>query len=176
MPWELTIVNYDGKPPRLASESLESKCLPLGTLDEVRAHISSVLPETEWLTEPPLIEIMKQTGSDSWKEWDPEMIASASRSKLKGYYENGGLFLEMYGFEQDGPLRYLLMEVRGDANPIPTLRTLCNPNGWSAHEMCRDAQFLDLDGDRHDRWSVWERFRNFAIGRARRASKDGGAT
>lgn len=176
MPWELTIVNYDGKPPRFASESLEEKFLPLGSLDEVRIHISTVLPETEWITEPPLIEIMKRTGSDSWKEWDPEMIASASHPKLKAYYDNGGLSLEMYGFEQDGPLRYLLVEVRGDANPIPTLRALCVPNGWSAHEMCRNAEFLDLAGDTHGRWSAWERFRNFAIDHGRRNSGDDRAT
>ncbi len=172
MPWELTIVNYDGEPPRFVADSNRDRHLPLGTLEEVRAYISSVLPKTQWVTEPPLIEIMKRSGSDSWKEWDAESIASASRPKLKAHYEADGVSFEMYGFDQNGPVQYFLLEVRGDQNPIPTLRTLCSPKGWSAHEMCRGAEFLDLNLDRQGRWSVWEKFRDFAIGRARRRSGD----
>lgn len=172
MPWELKIINYDGVPPRLVADSSREKHLTLGTLDEVRAHISSALPRTEWVTEPPLIEFMKRNGSDSWKEWDTDSIASASRPKLKAYYENDGMFFEMYGFDQDCPVQYFLLEVRGDEDPIPTLRALCSPKGWSAHEMCRDAEFLDLDKDKQGRWSVWKNFRNFAIGHGRQTSGD----
>ena len=166
MPWELTLVKYDGEPPRRVSDASRDRYLAMGTLEEVQQHISSVLPATEWVKEPSPIEVMKHGGSDSWKDWDDEMIASASQRKLKGYFLRDDLSLEIYGFEQEGPLRYVLVEVRGEGDAISTLRALCCPVGWSAHDMSRDAAFIDLTGSGNTRWSFWKRFRDFAIGRA----------
>jgi hypothetical protein len=162
MPWELTLVNYDGKPPRFRKDADERRELPLGTLEEVRKHISTVLPEIEWSVEPPLIEMMKATGSNLWEDWDEEMKAAASIPKLQAVYYRENLSIEMFGFEQNGPLRFVLMDVRGSDNPIPILRKLCEPRGWSFAEMSKDGEFLDLSGN-DTRWDNWQHYLNYAI-------------
>jgi hypothetical protein len=160
MPWELTIVNYDGAPPRLYEDRDKSRERPLGTLDEVRQHISDALPGTEWNVEPPLIEAMKATGCDLWKDWDELLIATCSQPTLKAYYQGCGFHFEMYGFGQadDGPIRHILLNVRGIGNPIPALRALCAPKGWCAAEAgCKDAKFLDFDAEEAE----WRRVRDY---------------
>jgi hypothetical protein len=141
------MVNYDGKPPRFRKDADERRELPLGTLDEVRNHISTVLPEIKWSVEPPLIEMMK---------------AAASIPKLQAVYYRANLSIEMFGFEQNGPLRFVLMDVRGSDNPIPILRKLCEPRGWSFAEMSKDGEFLDLSGN-DKRWDNWQHYLNYAI-------------
>lgn len=164
MPWELVVVNYEGKPPRLYQDSDKTRQLPLGTLDEVRKHISTVFPGTEWREEPPLIDLMKASGSTSWKSWDKETIAAASKPKLRAVYGHGNLFFEMFGFEQDGPLRFVLLDIRGQENPLPLLRKLCEPKGWSLAEMGKDGEFLDFTGSSaEDKWNSWQLFLQQAI-------------
>jgi hypothetical protein len=163
MPWELTIVNYDGKPPRLYVHADKARQLPLGTLEEVRKHLSAVLPALEWYEDPPLIEMMKAAGSNLWETWDERTIASASRPKLRALYQEDELSLEMFGFEQDAPLHFVLLDVRGRKNPIPILRALCEPKGWSLAEMGKDGEFLDLSGNADRKWDDWQRFLKSAI-------------
>jgi hypothetical protein len=162
MPWELVILNYDGNPPRYRTEADKSRELPLGTLDEVREHLSSVLPALEWYEDPPLIEMMKANGSDLWKHWDEAMIAHASLPKLRALFQDGELSLELFGFEQDGPLRFVLLDVRGGKNPMPILRALCEPRGWSLAEMGKDGEFLDF-ASADKKWDDWQRYLNYAI-------------
>lgn len=165
MPWELEIIKYDGPVPRLRADADETRFLPMGTVDDVRAYISETLPDTEWRVEPPLLEVMKASGSDTWKHWDESMIESASQPKLKAFYEAENLYIEIFGFDQIGLLRYLLMEVRGEGDPLPVLPSLCQPAGWSVADMCKDATFLDLDSTSNPRWGKWRRFLSFAIGK-----------
>jgi hypothetical protein len=163
MPWELVVLNYDGQPPRHYKDSDKNRELPLGTLDEVREHISTVLHGTEWHEEPPLIELMKATGSTSWLTWDPDWIANASKPRLKAIYQEGDLWFEMFGFEQEGPLRSLLLDVRGNQNPLPLLRRLVEPTGWSIAEMGKDGEFLDFREATQERWNGWSRFLSDAL-------------
>lgn len=163
MPWELTIVNYDGTPPRLFKDADEARELPMGTLDEVRKYISEVLPGTEWHEEPPLLEMMKASGSELWKDWDQQMIAFASMPKWRAIYQDGGLSFDMFGFEHDGPVKHFLIDVRGSENPIPALQVLCDTTGWSVAEMGKDGEFLDLDGAAGERWNQWRDYLNRAI-------------
>ena len=166
MPWELVVVKYDGKPPRLQRDSDKNRQLPLGTLDEVRDHISSLLPGIEWHVEPSLIEMMKANGSGLWKNWDERMIADASKPKLKATLIRDDMSFEMFGFEQDGPLRFFLLDVRGRENPLPLLRALCETKGWSIAEMGKDGEYLDLTGSSaQDRWDGWQRYLSAAINR-----------
>jgi hypothetical protein len=168
MPWELEIIKYDGPVPRLRADVDETRLLPLGTVEDVRAHVSETLPAIEWQVEPPLIEVLKASGSDSWKHWDESTIESASQPTLKACYELEDLYIEIFGFKQASPLRYLLMEVRGEGDPLPVLRALCKPTGWSVADMCKDAVFLDLDSTTNPRWEKWRRFLGFAMGKANR--------
>jgi hypothetical protein len=163
MPWELCVLDYDGKPPRLYTDSDKSRNRPLGTLDAVRLHISTVFLRTEWFEEPPLIEILKANGDTSWTNWDPQMIAEASKRKLKAVYEHGETTLEMFGFEQVEPLRFFLLDVRGHDDPIPLLRLLCEPKGWSVAEMGKDGEFLDFTASAETRWNGWLAFLNHAL-------------
>jgi hypothetical protein len=164
MPWELVVYHYGGPPPRLQKDADKKRQLPLGSLNEVRKHISTVLPGTEWYEDPPLIEMMKAAGNTSWETWDQQMIADASKPKLKSVYRHGNVTFEMFGFEQDGPLCYVLLDVRGCDNPLPLLRALCAPKGWSIAEMGKDGEFLDLDGPHAEKcWNNWQRFLDSAI-------------
>ena len=163
MPWELTILKYDGEPPRMRRDAQKERELPLGTLAEVKGHITEVMPGTEWYEEPSLIEIMKMTGSDTWKDWDDEMIAASSEPKIKAHFESGDTSFEMFGFEADGPIRHFLMDIRGNDNPISTLRALCLPKRWSVAEMSRDGEFLALSGNSDSRWNAWLGFLGAAI-------------
>ena len=163
MPWELTLLKYDGVPPRFRRDADAQRELPLGTLHEVRNHISNALPGTAWYEELPLIEMMKANGSESWKTWDKEMIESASMPKLKAVYNAGGVCFEMFGFSQVGPLKHVLMEIRGNENPIPALRSLCDPKNWSVVEEGTEPEFIRLDGEAIDRWNKWQKYLNVAI-------------
>jgi hypothetical protein len=163
MPWELCVLDYDGKPPRLYKDSDKSRKRPLGTLDAVRLHISTVFRGTEWFEEPPLIELLKTNGDTSWKSWDPEMIADASKTKLKAVYDHGETTLEMFGFEQVEPLTFFLLDVRGRNDPIQLLRMLCEPKGWLVAEMGMDGEFLDLIASGEKRWNGWLAFLNHAL-------------
>jgi hypothetical protein len=162
MPWELSLINYDGKPPRLRTDEDERRKLPLGTLDEVRDHISSVWPETTWTVEPPLLEMMKASGNDLWKHWSEEMVAYASESKLRGLYQGAGFTVELFGFEQHTPLRFLLLDVRGRGNPIPVLKALCEPKGWCIAEMGKDGEYLNF-ATAEKKWDKWQRYLSAAI-------------
>lgn len=155
MPWELEIRKYDGQIPRKRSEADSNRFLPLGAVEEVRLHLSKVLPTLEWEEEPPLLEILKASGSDLWKDWDEELLTSASRPKLKAYYESENLSIEFYGFDQPGELQYLLLDVRGEGNPLPLLKKICQPLCWSIADFRRDAEFINLDQTDSPRWRNW---------------------
>ena len=116
-----------------------------------------------------MIEMMKTNGNDSWKSWDKEMIAWSSTPKLNALYESGDVCLEMYGFRKDGPLTFIHVDVRGCGNPIPALRSLCGPRGWSVAERCKDGEFLDLAGASEKRWNEWQEYLKFALEQAERS-------
>lgn len=75
--------------------------------------------------EPPLLEIMKASGLTLLEDWDGAMIADASKPKLRAVYQRANLSIEIFGFEQSGPLCFVLLEVRGRDNPLPELRKIC---------------------------------------------------
>jgi len=163
MPWELAVIKYDGQPPRLQKDASESRKRPLGSLDKVRQHISESLPGVEWHEEPPLIDMMKASGSKLWEDWDAEMIAHASQPTLTAVYRSGGVILEIYGFKENDPVGSILVDVRGDGNPIPALKAICEPKGWTIVEMGEDGEFLDLSGPATARWNAWQQYLNAAI-------------
>jgi hypothetical protein len=112
--------------------------------------------------EPPLLEIMKASGLTLLEDWDGAMIADASKPKLRAVYQRANLSIEIFGFEQSGPLCFVLLEVRGRDNPLPELRKICQTKNWSLAEMCEDGEFLGLSVA-DERWKNWQRYLNFAI-------------
>jgi hypothetical protein len=166
MPWEITLVNYEGNPALSYRAPDRPEPLPLGSKQSVVERISSCVPELEWYEEPPMTEMIQRFPDHPFREllasWPEEMRARASRPKLRAIYDQGDLSMELYGFDED-PLKFLCIEVRGNDDPLPLLRRLCVPNGWSVVDDA-DGSFLDLSTDRAGGWERFRNWRDTAIG------------
>jgi hypothetical protein len=143
MPWEVTIVNYAGKPPRSYYAPARPEPLPLGDSSNVIHRISATLPELKWVTEPPLpLEILAKYPS--------EIRERMSRPTLRAGYACGGFSFELYGFGEE-PVMCLHSEFRGEGDPLPWLYRLCHPNQWSAVADC-DGSFVEFGKNGAARW------------------------
>lgn len=156
MPWEVTIVNYAGKPPRSYYAPSRPDPLPLGDSTQVIQRVSAVLPELRWEEEQPL---------------PPEIIAkypvavrmSMSRSRLKAGYACDGFTFDLYGFGEE-PTMCLHCEFRGAGDPLPWLYRLCHPHQWSVVADC-DGSFVEFGKNGAARWRFFRRWTKFVNAR-----------
>jgi hypothetical protein len=148
MPWEITIRQADNG--------------PLGDLSATRKKIMTALPATQFYREPS----------------GPEKIAAAAAKGIvfpdvirkhleqrpateQALFEGDGYSIELYGFEGQ-PLQMLLLEVRGDGNPMPALAAICRPNGWIVIDNA-SGKPVDLDAVTAAAWDAFQAFRDRAI-------------
>jgi hypothetical protein len=159
MPWELTVRS------KLADPLSNSKDWPLlGQGDEVRLRISESRPEVRWRREPSFIEQHEGLPEDHpIRRFIADLTAEqrewSSRPQLKGLYEGEGFTLEF--FCRDGSIQFFQIDVRGGGNPVPTLASLCKPNGWAIQEVT--GKVVDLDLPSSDSWEAFVAWRDRAI-------------
>lgn len=158
MPWDITIVNYAGNPPRSYHAADRPALEPLGSRDDVIRSIREALPELAWGESggfPP--EILAK--------FPPEIAAIIAKPKLRAVYDTDELYLNLYGFEQE-PIGYLHAEVRGTGNPVPLLARLCAGRFWSVVSDT-DGSFVDLTAASAPQWDGFQAYRDRAIGDTR---------
>ena len=92
MPWEVTIVNYEGRPPANFRADGRPDPKSLGSRSEVVQIIKTALPELEW----------GQTGNlppEILEAFSPDIRAMMSTPRLKAAYDGEDFSFELYGFE-----------------------------------------------------------------------------
>jgi hypothetical protein len=138
MHWHLHISSSDGR--------------PLGTRDEVVAQISTALPGLRWAEGPSSFDELGNIPGHPFLglPWTAEQRAVFSLPKLTGTYDSGDFGLEIGGLECC-PLTSFSVTVHGEGNPLPALRNVCQPAGWSVVDEA--GQRLDLDD------AAWESYR-----------------
>jgi hypothetical protein len=118
MPWHLAVV---------ASEDRL-----LGTRDEVVARISAALPGMRWAEGPSSFDELGSIPNHPFLQmpWTEEQRTVFSLPKLTGTYDGEDFGLEVRGLETCPLTSFSVME-SGEGNPLPALRKVCRPGGWS---------------------------------------------
>ena len=164
MPWAVLITLPHEEPP--------------GSRNEVVSRMGAALPAIHWETEPPLIDRMKEVPEHLLPQvegfvarWSESERAYNSTSHLKGYFSEGEVWIEFFGFENE-PIRFFYADVRGNGNPIPALAAICLPNGWTAIDFSENKQIDLVSGDA----SGWEGFRQYRDDAIKRVRESEGKT
>lgn len=153
MPWEVTIKKANDE--------------ALGSQQEVIDRIKAAIPTIQWWVEPPMMEKIKDMPDHPFHKliptWSAETQAYMSKPHLRGALENGELYIEFQGFEQD-PVRFINLEVRGNGNPMPPLAAICLPSGWMVIDL--ENNEVDLAAGDAASWESFRQYRDHAIGKA----------
>jgi hypothetical protein len=142
MGWELTIYGDAGKPAR-----------PLGTRERVCAHFASRLRGMKLAPEPQAFaQHMRAKLKEAGLTYHP---------KLEGCYETPGLTIE-FSWIDDEVVSDISANVRGNGDPLPTLRSLCAGTPWVVVE---DASGKDILGAAAPSggWTRFKRWRDWCI-------------
>lgn len=143
MPWEIVVVR-----------SPTNDKVPLGERDSVIDAVNSALPGVVLKDPgPPPAEILATLS---------EMMREAfMRPQLTALYHNDSVTIEFYALDLPQIL-YLCGNVRGNGNPIPVLRRLCVPNGWSVVSSYNQA-VVDLSADTSPDWETFSGYREICF-------------
>jgi len=140
MSWGVTIV----KDPN-------DKSVRLGSRQEVIDAFAKCTPSIELfkpdVPPPEMLAIM------------PEILReSALRADLEAIFDDEEQDVYLHFYCSDEPeIRFVNAEVQGDGNPMPILKALCLPNGWSL--LDENGPQIDLDAETA---RGWEKFRSFS--------------
>lgn len=147
MSGDLTILNYTGNPPTTKRDIDDAALRPLGTMSDLRALLIAQFPDIEWESTPSLLSIVKQSGSESWRDWSPEELAHRSQPSVSAHSHNDEFMISFYGLPVDhaADVKHLLVEMHAAGNPYRPLKVLCSSNGWVAVGPNPDDQFIDFD-------------------------------
>lgn len=116
MPWEISFIR--------GSRPGEQ---PLGARDIVVEKLSRVLPPAQ-LRPPPHIP------DDVRSRMPPTVIEAMSRRVLETEFDHPDLLIQFYCADSD-PIQELHAEVRGEGDPIPVLKAICESTGWSVWDI-----------------------------------------
>lgn len=146
MAGDLTILNYRGTLPTYNRDVRKADTKPLGTARKVKAEIERYIPDIEWEREPPLLELLQLSGAEVGREWDAEMLASASIPTQNGHCHTEQLSLSFCSLpvEDDAMVSSLAVVMRAVGNPYVALWDLCKANGWVAIGPNPDDEFVDF--------------------------------
>jgi formate hydrogenlyase regulatory protein HycA len=125
---------------------------PLGTRDEVVAHISAALPGLRWAKGPSSFDELNSIPNHPFLQlpWSDEQRAVFSLPKLTGTYDGENFGLEIRGLESC-PLTTFPVTVSGEGNPLPALRKVCQPE-WALVDEAGES--LDLNADASSEWAA----------------------
>jgi hypothetical protein len=143
MPWELTIV---GSPT--------DEKIPLGPRQLIIDAVAKILPGTV-LQRPPL------PPQDFLDSLSPTVRDAFTRPQLEAAYEVDKLSFEFHTWDFPN-IPFLCVNVRGEGNPLPVLRKLCVPNGWTVVSGS-DKSAVDLEADTAIQWDAFREFRDDAF-------------
>lgn len=168
MSGDLSIVKYKNAPPARRSEMRQEETLSLGSLSEIKTILERQFPEIEWEMEPSLLSILQKSGSDLWKDWDEEMLASASRPRLVGHVDTDDLLVRFHSLPTDdeAEVPYLLVELHSVGNPYIALGSLCEQNGWVAVGPNPEDEFIDFE-QAIKSWEDWQQNEDQSLEEAR---------
>jgi hypothetical protein len=101
MSWDVMVLNFGGKPPKVLDDLPEDQsAAPLGAAEDVRHAITVALPAVDW-------------SDPNWGIYTCEEFS---------FEFNTG---------KDDPIESLMVHVRGSGHPIPSLLKFAVPNNWS---------------------------------------------
>lgn len=149
MPWEITIRRRDGA--------------SLGELEQVRERIQSAVPAIEFFDCPSGAEQIAAAAAAGFEF--PEIIRANLQSKpatQEAQYETEEISIHFYGFESQ-PLESFYGEVRGNGNPMPVLKALCESNAWVVVNGA-NGELVDLSAMEAEGWTDFQAFLERAIG------------
>jgi hypothetical protein len=154
---EISILKYAGTPPSKNAEIVSDQIVSLGTVRELKTILERHSPLIEWEIEPSLLFMMQQSGSNLWRDWDAELLASRSHPRLNGHIHSDSLSLSILSLstDEEADVSSLLVEVRSVGNPYKVLQTLCEENGWIAYRLNPNDELVDF-AKTNEEWEDWQ--------------------
>jgi hypothetical protein len=117
MPWTILITRTDGE--------------PLGDVDTVRAAIGRQLPQTKFWRDPSGADMAAFLPAEH-RQFFMQLVGHIPADE-RGLYEKDSFTLELFLGSQP-VVKSITVDVRGDGNPLPALRRLCEPLVWRVRE------------------------------------------
>ena len=126
---------------RSKSNPLDASATPLGICQAVREAIDRCLGEVAWVVEPSMLEMMEKSPEQLRAQgWSEELIEQSRFENCYGYLEATGLQFHFSEMDHD-PLMQLQVEVEGDGDPLPAIRSLCKECDWEAARLNAEMQW-----------------------------------
>ena len=144
MPWTIFISSKDGS--------------QLGEFNSIREKIKEKYPQTKFWREPSGKEKMAAIAS-AHQEIFGKLFGHLPANE-RGIFEGNGVTLEFY-FGSESVLNTLTIEVRGEENPLPILRQLCDAYGWQVRGP--NGKIIDLESGVSSEWRDFIKYRVSAI-------------
>ena len=114
---------------------------PLGTCQAVRETIDRCLGEVAWVVEPSMLEMMDKSPEHLRDQgWSEELIEQSRFENCYGYLEGDELQFHFSEMDRD-PLMQLQIEVEGEGDPLPAIRSLCRECDWEAALLNSEMQW-----------------------------------
>jgi hypothetical protein len=144
MPWTIIVSRTDGE--------------PFGDIDAVRAAIARQLPATKFWRDP--------SGADKaaflpeqHRQLFMQLVGNLPADE-RGLFEGDGFTLELFlGSQPD--VKSITVDVRGDGDPFPALRRLCEPLDWCVREP--GGELVELHHESAAGWHEFTRYRDHAV-------------
>src|SRR5262249_29399793 len=114
MPWELSAIPSDDN-------------ISLGTVEQVQARLRMAIPEIELFRDASGME--KITASEAQGFEVPDVIRELwlrSKGSYQGLVEGEGITIEFHLDEDEASVRSILIDIRGNGDPMPLLQHLMN--------------------------------------------------
>ncbi|MEM7557507.1 MAG: hypothetical protein AAF394_00155 [Planctomycetota bacterium] len=97
--------------------------------------------EVAWVVEPSMLEMMDKSPEHlREKGWSEELIEQSRFENCYGYFE--GAELQFHFSEMDRePLMQLQVEVEGEGDPLPAIRSLCKECDWEVAQLNSEMEW-----------------------------------
>jgi hypothetical protein len=144
MPWTICLARSDGT--------------PLGDAAAVEAAIQLVLPDARFFRNPSGQEkaaLLPEEHRETFLK-----ICGHLPATRNGSYEADGFSLEFF-LAPDQEVKDITVDVRGNGNPLPTLRQLCTRNDWIVRQA--DGKPIELDAEAASEWARFVQYRDAAV-------------
>jgi uncharacterized protein DUF4440 len=143
MPWTVVVSRIDGE--------------PFGDVEAVRAAIARQLPATRFWRDPSGADKAAFL-PDQHRQLFMHLVGHPPADE-RGLFEGDGFTLELFlGSQPD--VKSITVDVRGDGDPLPALRLLCEPLDWCVREV--GGELIESQHDLSAGWGEFTRYRDYA--------------